>query len=169
MWRMLGAVLLASGCGWFGFQASASLGVRVKALRAMAQGLAQLEQELELDCPPLPQLMERLAVGSRGPAKQLFQMCGQVLQQLDQEEFAQGWRRLVSGLEEVGEQAKMCLYPLGDTLGRCGWEEQKRVVECVRKELLELAGQAEEERRRQGKVYQALGLSGGAFLVILLL
>ena len=31
------------------------------------------------------------------------------------------------------------------------------------------AGRLEEDSRRQGRVYQVLGLSGGAFLVILLL
>ena len=38
-----------------------------------------------------------------------------------------------------------------------------------RKRLTELVRRTEEERRRQGKVYQVLGLSGGAFLIILLL
>ena len=35
--------------------------------------------------------------------------------------------------------------------------------------LEELAGRLEADSRRQGRVYQAVGLSGGAFLVILLL
>ena len=40
---------------------------------------------------------------------------------------------------------------------------------AARRRLEELAGREQEESRRQGRVLQALGLSGGAFLVILLL
>ena len=39
----------------------------------------------------------------------------------------------------------------------------------ARRMLGELAGRLEADSRRQGRVYQVLGLSGGAFLVILLL
>ena len=42
-------------------------------------------------------------------------------------------------------------------------------AQVLRRRLEELAGRTDGERRRLGKVYQALGLSGGAFLVILLL
>lgn len=169
MWKLLGAILLASGCGWIGFQASAELGRRVRALQAMTQGLGLLEQELELDSPPLPQLMERLAQRSREPARTLFQGCGEALERLEWEDFSQSWRRLVERLEVLGEEEAMCLLPLGDTLGRCDWEEQKRVVSGVRQELTQLLLQAQQLRRSQGRVYQALGLSGGAFFVILLL
>ena len=169
MWKLLGAILLASGCGWIGFQASAALGRRVRALQVMTQSLGLLEQELELDSPPLPQLMDRLAVRSQEPARGLFRDCGRALERLDREAFSRSWRRLVEKLEPLGEEARGCLLPLGDTLGRCGWEEQQRMVACVRRELTELLGQAREEQRRQGRVYQALGLSGGAFFVLLLL
>lgn len=169
MWKLLGAILLASGCGWMGFHASANLGRRVRALQAMTQGLGLLEQELELDSPPLPQLMERLAGRSQEPARGLFQGCGAALERLEREEFSRSWQRLVEQLELLGEEGQTCLLPLGDTLGRCDWEEQQRVVRCVRQELSELLRQAREEQHRQGRVYQALGLSGGAFFVILLL
>ena len=169
MRKLMGAILLAAGCGWIGFRASAELGRRVRALQAVEQGLGLLEQELELDCPPLPQLMERLAARSQEPARGLFLECREALERLERETFSQSWRRLVSGLSILGEEGRACLFPLGDTLGRCGWEEQRRMVGCVRKELSRLLQRAREERGRQGRVYQTLGLSGGVFFVILLL
>ena len=88
---------------------------------------------------------------------------------LEEEALSQAWRRLVSGLGELGEEGRTCLLPLGDALGRCGGEEQRQAAEVLRRRLEELAVRTDGERRRLGKVYQALGLSGGAFLVILLL
>lgn len=169
MLRLLGAVLVAAGCAWLGFWSAAALRGQERALRDLVDGLALLEQELELDSPPLPQLMERLIPRSRGAAKLLFQGCRQALERLEEESFSQSWRRLVEGRHELGQEGRRCLLPLGDTLGRCCCEEQRQTAAVLRRRLMELADRAEESCRRQGKVYQVLGLSGGAFLIIVLL
>lgn len=169
MVRLMGAILVATGCAWMGFSAAAALGAQVRALEDMANGLHLLEQELELNRHPLPQLMQRLIPRSSGPAKELFQGCAQALDSLAREEFSIAWRRLVVDLDALGEAGQLCLLPLGDTLGRCGCEEQCQTVAAICRRLEGLTSQAQEERRRQGKVYQTLGLSGGAFLIILLI
>ena len=61
MVRLMGAVLVAAGCAWVGFQVSEGMRRRVAELRELARGLALVERELELWAPPLPQLMERAA------------------------------------------------------------------------------------------------------------
>ena len=169
MIRLLGAVLVAAGCAWGGFRAADGLKSRVRALEEMGQGLALLEQELELDSPPLPQLMERLIPRCRGPARELFQGCRAALGRLEEEPFSAAWRERVMELDQLGQEGQACLQPLGDTLGRCSGEEQRQAVSLLRRRLEELTARAEEDRRRMGRVYQTLGLSGGAFLVILLL
>ncbi len=169
MVRGLGAALLIAGCAWAGFRAAAGLNGRVRALEEMAAGLLLLEQELELDGAALPVLMERLSGRAAGPAGALFAGCRAGLERLDEEGFSRLWRRLVGELPELGEEGRRCLAPLGDTLGRCGWEAQVRAVSAARRRLLELAARAEEQALREQKLYPVLGLSGGAFLVILLL
>ena len=78
-------------------------------------------------------------------------------------------RRLVSGCVSLGGEGQAVLAPLGDALGRYDGERQREALAAVRRRLEELAARLEEDSRRRGRVYQALGLSGGAFLVILLL
>ena len=87
----------------------------------------------------------------------------------EREDFAALWERLTGGLEELDPAGRAVLAPLGDTLGRCGADRQREVLSAARRRLEELAARLEEDSRRQGRVCQALGLSGGAFLVILLL
>ncbi|MGI5963615.1 MAG: stage III sporulation protein AB [Lawsonibacter sp.] len=169
MVKLVGAILVAIGCGWMGFQACAALSVRVRTLETIDQGLALLEQELELDNPPLSVLMERLVARSGEPARSLFYNCLQALEHLAEEDFSSAWRRLVVEIQSLGEEGAACLASLGDTLGRCSSLEQRQAVDVVRCRLQDLERQAREERRRQGKVYQALGLSGGAFLILLLI
>lgn len=169
MTRLVGAVLVAAGGAALGFQAAAGLGRRVRALEETAQGLALLERELELNAPPLSRLLERGAERSRGPAEALFRECLRGLDNLDREDFSTLWRRLVSDCCALGSEGQAVLAPLGDTLGRYDGERQREALAAARRRLEELAARLEEDSRRRGRVYQALGLSGGAFLVILLL
>lgn len=169
MLRLMGAVLVAAGGATLGFQAAAGLRGQVRALREMSEGLALLERELELSVPPLSRLLTQGAARSRGPAKVLFQGCLQGLEHLDTEGFAALWRRLVGERDELPEEGQALLALLGDTLGRYSGERQREALAVARRRLEELSARLESDSRRLGRVYQALGLSGGAFLVILLL
>ena len=169
MVHLLGAVLVAAGGALLGFQAAAGLRKRGRAVRQMEEGLALLERELELSAPPLSRLLERGAAHSQGPARGLFQGCAQGLDRLDRESFSALWRRLTAEREELGVEGQAVLLPLGDTLGRCDARRQREALSATRRRLEELAVRQEADSRRQGRAYQALGLSGGAFLVILLL
>ena len=126
MVRLLGATLVAAGCGWMGFRAAAALKSQVRALEDMADGLSLLAQEMELDEPPLPELMERLARRCRGPAKLLFRDCRQALDRLEEEDFSRAWRKLAAERQELGEEGRQALLPVGDILGRCGCEAPRR-------------------------------------------
>ena len=135
----------------------------------MAAGLALREGELELDAPPLPQLLERCARRAGGQAGVFFARCAGGMDRLEEVPFPEVWRR---GAEDCGELSRACretLLPLGGLLGRRESRAQAEAVAQVRRRLEEVAAQEQEESRRQGRVLQALGLSGGAFLVILLL
>ena len=169
MVRMIGAVLVAAGAAWLGFRAAQALGDQVRALTEADRGLELLEQELELGAPPLEQVMDHLIPRTCGPARALFAGCRQALDRLEEERFAAAWRRLVEDQELLGSEGKACLRPLGDSLGQCGCTEQRQAIRTARLRLGRAIDEAREERRRTGRVYQALGLSGGAFLVILLL
>ena len=54
-------------------------------------------------------------------------------------------------------------------LGRYEAQGQREAIAQARAALDRERARAEGEKLRMGRVYQALGLSGGAFLVILLL
>ena len=169
MVRLIGAVLVAAGGALLGFQAAAGLRRQVRAVRQTEAGLALLERELELNAPPLPYLLKWGASHSDGPARALFQGCVRGLDNLDREDFSTLWRRLVGEQNWLPPEGQAILSPLGDILGRYESDRQREALSAARRRMEELAVHLEADSRRQGRVYQALGLSGGAFLVILLL
>ena len=143
---------------------------RVAELRELARGLALVERELELGAPPLPQLMERAAARSRGAAQRLFRACYQGAGPpgpggLPRPVAAAGGR-----LERSwGGRSGSSWPPWGSSWAAMTAPPSGTGLAAVRARLEELADRAQADCRRQGRVYRALGLSGGAFLVILLL
>ena len=109
-----------------------------------------------------------LAHRTEEPARRLFSACRRALDGLERETFAHAWRRLTDQLP-VSPEAKRALYPLGEVLGRYDGRGQQAAIAGARRELEGLRARAGEERLRLGKVYGALGVTAGAFLVILLL
>lgn len=169
MMRLMGAVLVAFGAAWLGLTAAAELGRKVRRLEQLSIGLELLERELWERGSPLPQVLEELSLRTGEPASTLFTQCAAACGRLDREPFPDGWRRLVTELEGLTPEGRAALLPLGEVLGRYEAQGQREAIAQARAALDRERERAEGEKLRMGRVYQALGLSGGAFLVILLL
>lgn len=169
MWKLVGAVLVAAGSGWLGLSAAAGLTKRLRAVQSMIVGLELMERELWERGAALPELMAALARRCSQPAADFFQRCAEGCTRLDQVPFGKSWRQAVDELELLSQDGRAALLPLGEVLGRYEADSQRQALEHARQALEREEQRAQEERRRLGRVYQALGLSGGAFLVILLL
>lgn len=169
MWKLVGAVLVAAGSGWLGLSAASGLTSRLRAVQAMMAGLELLERELWEHGTALPELLAALARRCPPPAAVFFQRCAQGCARLDRVPFGESWRQAVAELELLSPEGRAALLPLGEVLGRYEADSQRQALEHAWQALEREELRAQEERRRLGRVYQTLGLSGGAFLVILLL
>ena len=118
---------------------------------------------------PCPRCWRSYLSGTGEPASTLFAQCAAACGQLDREPFPDAWRRLVAELEGLTPEGRAALLPLGEVLGRYEAQGQREAIAQARSALDRERERAEGEKLRMGRVYQALGLSGGAFLVILLL
>lgn len=169
MIRMVGAVLVAVGTSWLGIRAAGTLGQELNSLRAASEGLALLERELEWDSPPLSELMRRLVPRCRSPMNVVFQGVYKALDRLEEESLSGNWTMLIDQQTGFEARTKELLLPLGGVLGRCSCEEQRKAVAAVRERLDRLEQELAGERQRKGRLYRVLGVSGGSFLVLLLL
>ena len=127
----------------------------------------QLLQEISL---MLPELLERAAAESPPPVCTLFARCRTLLDELGERSMAELWREALEqvplGLDGPG---RLALEELGEVLGRYDGDGQREALAHTRAELSRALEQAREAREKQGRMYQVLGITAGAFLVILLL
>ena len=168
MMRAVGVVLLAFGGAYMGFHAAGELSAQVHALEELGTSLALLEQELELGGWDLGTCFRAVARRTGGAGQSFFSACADGMGRLEEEDFPSLWARLCGELP-IGPEGQRILSTLGNILGRCETHRQRQALASVRGQLDRLAGESREEFRRRGKVFQAVGVSAGAFLAILLL
>ena len=170
MIRFLGAALWILGCGGLGLSAVNRLDGRVRDLRELSAGLEILQRELGWRLSPLPEALEAAAVGTHEQAARFFAFCAQGAGQLAGDPFRTLWSR---GLEQcplrLGREDRALLEQLGPILGRYDGDSQRQAVENVLAGLGRQQAQAEDDRRRLGRVYGVLGLTAGLFLALVLI
>lgn len=169
MIRALGSICVAAGAAAWGYQAASGLKKRLRALDDLIAGLTLLEGELSRSAPELASLMENLSRRSRGAARGLFGDYAHALERLGEASAAALWEGAVTNRTELTGEGKFLLAALGEVLGRYDCEEQRLAVRAVRSRLEELRRREGEDCRLRCRTCQTVALSGGAFLIILLL
>lgn len=170
MIRLAGAALLAAGTALLGLCAVRRLDGRVQDLEQLTAGLEVMLRELDYRLAPLPELLERAAAETGGRVSRFFGLCAQGASHLNGRTFQAVWCQAAEAGQLRLEQGDMALLEqLGGVLGRYDGESQRQALAAASVRLEERHGQAVERRGRQGRVYGVLGLTAGAFLMILLI
>lgn len=170
MLRLAGAVLLAAGPALIGFHAASRLARRPRLLRELTAALEQMEREISFRLTPLPELFSRMAKEYSGPVAALFACCARNMDDLGQRSLSQIWRQALDEASlDLEGRGRRAVEELGDVLGRYDGDSLRRALRQTCGELSAAAEEAERERERKGRMDQVLGLTAGAFLVILLI
>jgi len=168
MLKLVGVILIITGCGGVGFRIAANHRNEEKALRQLIGILDYIECELQYRLTPLPDLCRHVA-------KEFRCETGNIFLELALEMDAQLSPDLSSCMTVALHRNKSLptisrneLELLGKSIGRFDLDGQLRGLEAVRQDCrrnLEALGNNRESRLRS---YQTLGLCAGAALAILL-
>lgn len=166
--KALGCALLLGASGWFGLGAVWGLRARTDQLRAFLGALEMMERELSCRLAPMPELLDRLAQAP-GPVGEFFALCAGGLGRLGERSFAQLWDKALGAADLCLNEGDLCpLSELGGSLGRYDCGSQCAAIGQARARLEVRLREAEERRERMSRVYGALSLAAGTFLIILL-
>ena len=168
MIRLVGAVLLSAGAAALGFGAVRHLERRVRDLNMLSAGLAVMKRELSWKLASLPELLTRAAQETKGEVSDFFRLCSIGARHLNGRPFRQIWEQGMESVRLRVEPEDMAvLRQVGGVLGRYDGENQRQALEEAVSRLDERRRAAADRRNRMGRVYGTLGLTAGAFLVIL--
>lgn len=170
MLKLAGSALLLAGSAFLGAALAGRMKQRERTLTALIQGLAGMERELSFCLPPMVDWLLAAAEGAPEPAAGFLRDCGEALDRQEGRPLAQLWQEAASRrLQALTREDLVPLMALGAVLGRYGWEDQRKALAETGERLSSALALAQEERRGKGRVYSALSLAAGAFLVIVLI
>ena len=170
MLKVFGALMLVCGCTGIGVLQVNQMDRRIKTLRALEAALAVIEREMAFRIPLLEELLSSAAQSAEGQTKSFLSLCVIELNKNLDRPFYEIWKQAAH--KHLADLRKNDLDPilaLGSILGKYAGEEQRKAIEQTRAVLSQVLSDALLERNSQSKVYRALGVTAGAFLVILLL
>ena len=170
MIRLVGAALLTAGSSLLGLCAVRQLDDRVRDLRQLIIGLEAIVREMDYHLAPLPELLERAAAETGDRVSQFFALCARGASHLNGRTCQMVWCQAAEAGQLRLDQSDMdLLEQLGSVLGRYDGKSQSQALAAAAARFEERYKEAVEQRRRQGKVYGVLGMTAGAFLMILLI
>ena len=170
MIRLMGTALLAGGAALLGVSAACRTRSRVRDLQMLAEGLRAILRELSYRLAPLPELLSGAKEQSGERVQMFFALCAQGAEHLNGRTFQTVWEQAAEASQMCLEREDwQCLAPLGHVLGRYDCESQRQALESSLGRLEERCREAAEQSQKLGKLYSVLGLTAGAFLVILLM
>lgn len=170
MIRLLGAVLLAGGAALLGIAAAHRTKSRVYDLQMLTEGLQSILRELSYRLAPLPELLCSAKEQTDERVQLFFSLCAQGAEHLNGRSFQEIWEQAAEASQmHLEREDWLCLQPLGSVLGRYDCENQRQALDASLSRLEERCREAAEQSQTLGKLYRVLGLTAGAFLIILLL
>ena len=170
MIRLIGAALLTGGGAALGFGAVRHLEQRVQDLDQLYVGLAVIKRELNWRMTPMPELLARAAKETKDRVSDFYRLCSVGAGHLNGRPFYRIWQQGLTSVQlRIEPEDRAVVEQLGGVLGRYDGENQRTALDEALTRLEEQRKCAVEQRSRLGKVYGTLGLTAGAFLVILLI
>ena len=167
--RMLGAIFILCGCGWFGFAMASACRAEENNLRQLIRGLEWMEYELQFRQTSLPLLFGHGGNVLSGPLRGLF---FQMQTRLEVGDFPDAGVCMEAVLREyrgLPENLRQRLYELGQLLGQFDLTGQVESLRSLRAQCEENRKELSSNRDTRLRSYETLGLCTGAALAVLLL
>ena len=167
--RLLGAFLILSGCGWFGFSMASAHRARENGLRQLIRAAEFMECELQFRQTPLPQLCHLTSNILNGELGRLFSELGERLDRRSYADVSACMDSVQYDHPNLPEGIGPILSELGQHLGQFDLAGQLSSLRSVQAECESALKQLMDNKENRLRSYQTLGLCTGAALAVLLL
>ena len=168
-WKLMGAILIISCCGGFGFSMASAHKRRELALQALKSAIDMMVCELEFRMTPLPQLIRLAARETSGQVRAVFEALAAKLEASDLSDAGECMRQALESQPNMDWLVRENMEKLGRSLGRFALSGQvsglKGISLLCQRDINSLA--LDRDARLRG--YRTLGICAGIALAILFL
>ena len=167
--KWIGAILIVSGCGGFGFSMAAGHRKTEQMLRQLISALDRMEWELSYRLSSLPELCLQACSCTKGSLREVFRELGAKLEQRVSTDAGECMENVLGAKQDLPRSVRSILIELGASLGRFDLQGQLKGLEAVKQDCMKELENMEYNRDLRLRSYKALGLCAGVGLAILFL
>lgn len=169
MIKLIGALLIVAGCGFFGFYMGWNVNRDASLLRAMVAFLECLSSELSYKMSPLPEALRATAQLQKSKLSLVFVALAEQLEQQISPNVASCMEQVLRQHRHLPSHTAQQLRELGGLLGAYDLQGQQNGLAMAKENCLCILTQLNHDRAQRVRGYQTLGLCAGAALAILLI
>lgn len=166
-YKWIGAILVITGCGGFGFSMAASHRREEKLLLQLIHILQFMECELQYRLTPLPELCRQAGEEVSGVLRDVFLNLVREMDWQTSPDVHSCMSMALKRSHDIPNSLKKLLLQLGNTLGRFDLPGQVRGLQSAQVSCEAALKKLEKNRDSRLRSYQTLGLCAGAALAIL--
>ena len=165
--KIIGAVLVITACGFFGFHTAIHHVEKIRLLQGMISALDYMVCELKTRAIPLPQLCRQVGERSKGKISQIFIAMSEELELQILPDAEMCMHSVLDKSSELDREISGVFEELGKQLGRFDLPGQVRGLESCQKQCALKLEQVSKNKDCRLRSYRTLGLCAGAAIAIL--
>lgn len=172
MIKIIGCLLILAASTYGGFAYANSFKKRVKQLGEIERAVNQLQNEIEYTYTPLPEALKNVADKCDAPVKHIFNKASKVLYSNEAECVYDAFRECFkdNSLDmNLNNEDINVILDLSKSLGESDVDGHKKIFSLAKNNLSKRISLAEEDMKKNVKIYRYLGFSIGAMIVIVLI
>lgn len=166
-YKWIGALIIITGCGGFGFAIASGYRQTMKRLRQLIHALTFMDCELQYRLTPLPELCRQTGREVTGQLRDIFTNLAMELDHQTAPDVSGCMTAALKRSPDPGPILRRHLVRLGHILGRFDLSGQLKGISSVKTACVQELHLLENDQHQRIRCYQTLGLCAGAALVIL--
>lgn len=169
--KLLGSLIIVITSSWIGFIIAGYYRERPKQLRDFQSALQMLQTEIIYGSTPIPEALSRIAKKTNMPVSTFFQNVKEILYNYRGYTVDEAWEIALKNLHRessLNKTDKEILSVLGNYLGISDKQDQIKHLKLTSSYLKKQEENAEEERKKNEKMWKYLGVLTGLMIILLI-
>ena len=160
-------ILVFASSSHIGLLISKKYSNRAEELKQIKTAISMLEAKIKFTYEPLPTIFEQISKNSTANIATIFKTANKKIKTLSVKE---AWEESIDTVNlSINQEDKNILKELGNMLGQTDVDGQVSQIEVTKSFIDMQIEKAEEERKKNEKLYKTLGITVGLAIVIVLI